>query len=67
MTKRSICISGHSTSLWIEAEFWDALKDIAKERGLTLNALVAEVDTGQSANLSSALRVFVLNHFRKLP
>ena len=67
MAKRSIAISGHSTSLWIETEFWDALKDIARERGMTLNALVAEIDAGHSANLSSAIRVFVLNHFRKLP
>ena len=67
MSKRSISISGHSTSLWIEDEFWSALKEIAKEQGITLNALVALVDDGRTNNLSSALRVFALNHFRKLP
>ena len=67
MSKRSISISGHSTSLWIEDEFWDALKEIARVRGVTLNALVAEIDANRGHNLSSALRVFVLNYFRKLP
>jgi len=67
VSKRSISISGHSTSLWIEQEFWDALKEIAKSRGTTLADLVAEVDTTRGNNLSSALRVYVLNYFRKLP
>ena len=67
MNKRSISISGHATSLWLEPEFWDALKDIAASRTISLNALVAEVDAAGSPNLSSALRVYALNHFRKLP
>ena len=65
--KRSVRIAGHRTSLSLEAAFWDQLKDIAESRGLSLNKLVAEIDTARSAqaapaNLSSAIRVFVLNH-----
>lgn len=67
--KRSITIAGHATSLWLEPEFWDALKEIAQERGLPLNRLVADIDWAMSpddpANLSSALRVYVLRHYRE--
>jgi predicted DNA-binding ribbon-helix-helix protein len=67
VSKRSISISGHATSLWIETEFWDALKLIAHERQMTLAGLVTEIDGSRSYNLSSALRVYTLNYFRKLP
>jgi len=65
--KRSVRIAGHRTSLSLEAAFWDRLKAIADARGLSLNKLVAEIDTARSAqsapaNLSSAIRVFVLNY-----
>jgi predicted DNA-binding ribbon-helix-helix protein len=65
--KRSVRIAGHRTSLSLEAAFWDRLKAIADARGLSLNKLVAEIDTARSArsapaNLSSAIRVFVLSH-----
>ena len=53
--------------MWIEPEFWDALKDIAKDKGQALNALVADIDQNHAGNLSSAIRVYVLNHYRKLP
>jgi predicted DNA-binding ribbon-helix-helix protein len=58
--KRSVRIAGHPTSVSLEPEFWDALKDIAKARGLSINELVAEIDAGRTTNLSSALRVYVL-------
>jgi len=58
--KRSVLIAGHATSISLEAEFWDALKEIAEARETSLNALVAEVDGQRQGNLSSALRVFVL-------
>lgn len=59
--KRSVVIAGHSTSVSLEDAFWRALKDIAARDGLSLAALVAQVDAGRGeANLSSALRVFVL-------
>jgi len=59
--KHSLVIAGHRTSISLEAAFWHALKDIAREKGVSLAALVGEVDSRRgSANLSSALRVFVL-------
>jgi predicted DNA-binding ribbon-helix-helix protein len=63
--KRSIRIAGHSTSLSLEAEFWTALRAIARRRGLSLNRLVASIDTGRRGNLSSALRVFVLQCYER--
>jgi predicted DNA-binding ribbon-helix-helix protein len=65
--KRSVRIAGHPTSVSLEPEFWDALKEIAKRRGLSMNELVAEIDTGRSTNLSSALRVYVLKSINARP
>jgi predicted DNA-binding ribbon-helix-helix protein len=62
--KRSVLVAGHQTSVSLEAAFWSALKDIAGSRGTSVNTLVSEVDDGRNGNLSSALRVFVLDHFR---
>ena len=63
--KRSLTVSGHRTSISLEDAFWSGLRGIAAERGLSVAALVAEVDRGRGlSNLSSALRVFVLARFR---
>ncbi len=65
--KRSIVIAGHKTSVSLEDAFWSGLKDIATGRGMTLSELVASIDTGrQHGNLSSAIRLFVLDHYRSL-
>lgn len=64
LAKRSVTIAGHRTSVSLERPFWDALRDIAAERGVSLNALVEEVDRGRKGNLSSALRVLVLEWAR---
>jgi predicted DNA-binding ribbon-helix-helix protein len=65
VVKRSVAIAGHRTSVSLEAPFWDALKDIAAVRGASVQALVAEIDAGRGgANLSSAIRVFVLREVR---
>lgn len=67
VVKRSIVIAGHKTSVSLEDAFWAALKDIATERDLTLSDLVALIDTDRKhGNLSSAIRIFVLDHFRAL-
>lgn len=64
--KRSLVIAGHRTSVSLEAPFWARLKTIAATRGLSVAALVAEIDAARGSgrdapvNLSSALRVFVL-------
>ena len=66
MRKRSITIDGHRTSITLEDEFWRELSALARDRKLSLNALVAEVDhrKGALGNLSSALRVHVLESLR---
>ena len=62
---RSININGHKTSISLEEAFWSALKDIAHERGVTLSHLVGSIDTKHEfANLSSAIRLFVLEYYR---
>ena len=59
--KRSVTIAGHQTSVSLEEPFWDALGRIAGARGMTVRGLIAEIDAGRGpANLSSAIRVFVL-------
>ncbi len=62
--KRSVLIAGHRTSVSLEPEFWDALKQIAASRNHSINGLITEIDRDRSTNLSSALRVFVLNAMR---
>jgi predicted DNA-binding ribbon-helix-helix protein len=65
VSKRSIIIAGHKTSVSIEDAFWDSLKEIAIERSMTLGALVAAIDGNRKhANLSSAIRLFVLGVYR---
>ena len=65
VVKRSIVIAGHKTSVSLEDAFWTSLKEIATSRAMTLSELVASIDTGrQHGNLSSAIRLFVLDHFR---
>lgn len=63
--KRSLTIAGHRTSVSLEEPFWQALKDVAEERGLPLATLITEIDDARGdINLSSALRVHVLEYFR---
>jgi predicted DNA-binding ribbon-helix-helix protein len=65
VVKRSIVIAGHKTSVSLEDAFWKGLKEIAGGRDLTLSDLVATIDTDrQHGNLSSAIRLFVLDHYR---
>lgn len=62
--KRSVKIAGHSTSVSLEAEFWAALQEIAKRRNLSLAGLIASADASRGGNLSSALRLLVLESYR---
>jgi len=65
IVKRSIVIAGHRTSVSIEDAFWRGLKDIAVSRRSTLTDLIAFIDgERRHANLSSAIRLFVLDHYR---
>lgn len=68
--KRSITISGHSTSIFIEDEFWQALKEIAAEKGISVPALIGEIDadnisTKSATNLSSRIRVYILLYYQE--
>jgi predicted DNA-binding ribbon-helix-helix protein len=65
LVKRSVRISGHPTSISLEAPFWDALREIAERRQLSVNALLAAIDAERSGNLSSAIRLFVLESCRR--
>lgn len=63
--KRSFSIGGHRTSISIEAPFWDALQAVATERRTSVAGLVTAIDQARGgAGLSSAIRVFVLEHYR---
>jgi predicted DNA-binding ribbon-helix-helix protein len=65
VVKRSIVIAGHKTSVSLEDAFWKGLKDVAIVRQITLSDLVASIDAERShGNLSSAIRLFVLDHYR---
>ncbi|MEY4983036.1 MAG: hypothetical protein RIR62_1302 [Pseudomonadota bacterium] len=66
--KHSLTLHGHRTSVSLEAAFWDAFRQIAAERGLTLNQLAARIDDERQGDigLASAIRVHVLAHFRNL-
>lgn len=65
VVKRSIVIAGHKTSVSLEDAFWRGLKDVASRRGVTLSEVVAKIDAERvQGNLSSAIRLFVLDHYR---
>jgi predicted DNA-binding ribbon-helix-helix protein len=66
VVKRSIVIAGHKTSVSLEDAFWKGLKEIAGGRDMTLSDLVATIDSErQHGNLSSAIRLFVLDFYRQ--
>ncbi|MDR7038241.1 MULTISPECIES: ribbon-helix-helix domain-containing protein [Methylobacterium] len=65
VAKRSVMIAGHRTSVSLEEPFWEALREIAQGRNLSVQALIGEIDAGREGqNLSSAIRVFVLAAYR---
>jgi predicted DNA-binding ribbon-helix-helix protein len=63
--KRGVVVHGVRTSVTLEQAFWDGLREIANERGTTVTDLVARIEeTREFPNMSSAIRLFVLSHFR---
>ena len=65
VAKHSVVLAGHKTSISLEDEFWRALKDIASSRRTTLRDLINSIDIDrEQGNLSSAIRLFVLNHYK---
>lgn len=64
LRKRSVLVAGHKTSVSLEAAFWDELRAIAAARDISLNRLIAEIDQSRGGNLSSAIRLYVLDWLR---
>ena len=65
VVKRSVVVGGHKTSVSLEEAFWSSMKEISGQRGMTLSEMVGEIDTNrQQGNLSSAIRLFVLDYFK---
>jgi len=64
--KHSLTLKGHRTSVSLEDEFWQAFRDIAAARGQPINVLAAEIDAarGLDVGLASAIRLFILRHYR---
>jgi predicted DNA-binding ribbon-helix-helix protein len=64
--KHSLTLRGHRTSVSLEAEFWEAFRAIAAAQGRPLNALAAEIDAerGTETGLATAIRLYVLRHYR---
>lgn len=66
ISKRSVVIDGHKTSVSLEEPFWQAILEITSARGMTVSQLLREIDQKRiNANLSSAVRVYVLEQTRK--
>jgi predicted DNA-binding ribbon-helix-helix protein len=65
--KRSLMIAGHPTSVTLEAPFWEVLKELAAAENIAVNALVERIDATRTGNLSSAIRVYVLEACRRPP
>jgi predicted DNA-binding ribbon-helix-helix protein len=63
--KHSVRVAGHATSVSIERAFWDAFCEIAAQRHVSVNALLSAIDAERSGNLSSAMRLFVLESCRR--
>ena len=65
--KRSIALDGHKTSISLEACFWAGLKEIAAHEGVSIPTLVSRIDTDRAhPNLSSAIRLYVLDYYVRL-
>jgi predicted DNA-binding ribbon-helix-helix protein len=65
LVKHSVQIAGHATSVSLEAAFWEALREIAARRQVSVNALLSRIDAERDGNLSSAIRLLVLESCRR--
>ena len=67
--KRSFSLRGHRTSISIEESFWQALREAANEKNMSLAALVSQIDEAREsdAGLSSAVRIWILEYYRNKP
>jgi len=63
--KHTVKINGHITSVFLESEFWEEIKQISKAKSISTGQLISQIDQQkQGPNLSSAIRLYVLNHIR---
>lgn len=62
--KHSVTVRGHRTSITLEAPFWDSLKEIAAAEHKSVNTLIADIDAASPENLSSALRIYILDFYK---
>jgi len=66
--KRSVVVDGHKTSISLEEDFWTAFREIAAAQNTRISELIGVISHGREhANLSSAIRLYVLDHYQKLP
>lgn len=65
MKKRSLLIMGHATSISLEDEFWDLLKEISTQKEVSIQQLIETVDLNRSGNLSSAVRIYLLTYLKE--
>ena len=65
LIKKSITIKKHRTSLSLEKEFWDALKNIAKQKKCSIENLVTKIDSERKVSLASSIRVYILKFYMK--
>lgn len=63
--KRSVVVGGHRTSISLEQAFWEALQVLAAQQAKTINQMVSDIDAARSGNLSSAIRVWILDRARE--
>ena len=64
MKKHSLLIMGHATSISLEDEFWESLKEIAFEESKPIQQLIEQIDLDRTSNLSSAIRIYILNYLK---
>lgn len=62
--KRAVTVAGHATSVSMEAAYWDALKAMAARDGVSINALITQIDSAREGPLSRAVRLYVLGRVR---
>ena len=63
--KRTVKIDGHITSVFLETEFWEEILKLSKKENTTPDKIISKIDKNKStSNLSSAIRLYVLNNLK---
>ena len=66
VSKHNITLVGHKTSITLENQFWDGLREIACDENVAVSTLIEQIDTERTSdNLSSAIRLYVLDYFKR--